>query len=50
MAPQIKAALILGIAIVIGVGLWVYFSPYHSFGLGLAPIVASAISELGNSN
>src|SRR5262249_10105499 len=30
MTPQVQVALILGTAIIIAVGIWVYFSPYHS--------------------
>jgi hypothetical protein len=30
MDSQIKAALILGGAIIIAVALWIYFGPYHS--------------------
>jgi hypothetical protein len=30
MSDPIKAALILGGAIIVAVGLWIYFSPYQS--------------------
>jgi len=30
MSDPLKAALILGAAIVIAMSIWVYFSPYHS--------------------
>ena len=30
MSDLIKAALIIGVTIIGGTGIWVYFSPYHS--------------------
>jgi hypothetical protein len=30
MTPQVKGALIIGAAIIIGVAIWTYFSPYQS--------------------
>jgi len=29
MSPQVKAALIIGGAIIITVAMWIYFSPYY---------------------
>ena len=30
MSELVKAAIIIAVAIIVGVGLWLYFSPYHS--------------------
>jgi hypothetical protein len=30
MTPQLKAALIIAGAIIVGISLWMYFSPYQS--------------------
>lgn len=41
MSELVKAAIIVGIAIVIGVAVWTYFSPYHT--------CVRAQKELGDS-